>query len=900
MKPFLSGSSIRAPLVLTLLLSPLLAWSQSVIHVKSNATGNNNGSSWANAYIDLQDALTAATSGSEIWVAAGTYRPITPVDSNNVTLAERDTTFQLKNGVAIYGGFAGVETSRSQRNWQANPTILSGDINNNGDLNGNSLTVVTGSGTDNTAVLDGFTVTGGNADAEGLFGATVRGGGMYNDGGSPTLSHIIFSGNSASFVGGGMHNERQSRPVLNQVSFISNSAAFGGGLDNEASTPSLTNVVFQGNRGDEAGGGINNFRSSSTMINVSFSGNTAGRGGGMHNEESSPRLINASFSGNLATSGAGMYNVGSSASPSSPVIDNSIFWNNDSAADPTNNIPIQNEDSNANPMVRFSLVQNCSPNGQWNHQCGSFGDSNTNLPDADPLFIMPVDLDELPNLSGNLRLRVGSPAIDAGSNDFNSSAADLASNVRIVQGLIDLGAFEAPATSCQEVVHVAQTASQPGDGSGWQSAFRNLQDALRVNNDCQIWVAAGTYTPSTDPTDRAATFQLKNGVALYGGFVGTETQLSYRNWQANPTILSGDINNSGDLNGNSLTVVTGSGTDNTAVLDGFTVTGGNADAVGLPGPAIRGGGMYNDQGSPTINQVIFSGNSAFFGGGLFNGATSNPAISNANFSGNAARSSGGGMYNFNSNPVLTNVIFSGNAGNFGGGGMTNEASQNPILTNVLFRGNSVNFGGGGIYNLEGSSPTLTNVSFSGNSALQGAGMFNTESSHPLLTNASFSGNRASESGGAVANSLNSNPDVRNSVFWNNRDQSGIDTSSASIHNEGSTPRIAFSLVQNCNPNGQWNHQCGSFGDSNTNLPDADPLFIMPVDLEELPNLSGNLRLRVGSPAIDVGNNQFVDGVATDLDGRPRIFGARVDLGAYEGDFADRIFQDRFRHVQQSP
>ena len=162
-------------------------------------------SSWANA-CSLQTALTDSGSGDQIWVAAGMYKPG----------AARTDTFQLKNGVAVYGGFAGTETLLTERNPAANVAILSGDLNgddsgftNNGE---NSYHVVTGSGTDNTAVLDGFTITGGNAN--GSF-PNDNGGGMYNNTGSPTLFNVTFSGNSAIYGGGGMYNYTSSPTLTN-------------------------------------------------------------------------------------------------------------------------------------------------------------------------------------------------------------------------------------------------------------------------------------------------------------------------------------------------------------------------------------------------------------------------------------------------------------------------------------------------------------------------------------------------------------------------------------------------------------------------------------------------------------------------------------------------------------
>jgi hypothetical protein len=129
------------------------AHTAGVIYVRTSATGANNGTSWATAYTSLQSALTAASSGEEIWVAAGSYTPTTGSD--------RSTSFTLKNGVAVYSGFAGTETQLSERNWTTNVTILSGAIGMVGTNNDNSYHVVTGA---SESTLGGFTFPAGYAD----------------------------------------------------------------------------------------------------------------------------------------------------------------------------------------------------------------------------------------------------------------------------------------------------------------------------------------------------------------------------------------------------------------------------------------------------------------------------------------------------------------------------------------------------------------------------------------------------------------------------------------------------------------------------------------------------------------------------------------------------------------
>ncbi len=131
------------------------------------------------------------------------------------------------------------------------------------------------------------------------------------------------------------------------------------------------------------------------------------------------------------------------------------------------------------------------------------------------------------------------------------------------------------------------------------------------------------------------------------------------------------------------------------VLEGFTITGGNATGAGFPDTDDRGGGMYNDGTSPTVTNCTFSGNTADIGGGMFNNMSS-PTITNCRFLGNTATNpslaGGGGMFNLQSSPTLTNCVFSGNSG-IVGGAMHNNGS-NVTVTNCSFAGNSAPSGGG--------------------------------------------------------------------------------------------------------------------------------------------------------------------------------------------------------------
>ncbi|GAF98537.1 unnamed protein product, partial [marine sediment metagenome] len=277
--------------------------------------------------------------------------------------------------------------------------------------------------------------------------------------------------------------------------------------------------------------------------------------------------------------------------------------------------------------------------------------------------------------------------------------------------------------------------------------------------------------------DRLATFQLLNGVALRGGYAGCGADdPDERDIAAYETILSGDLfgDDGPDFENNienSYHVVTGSGTDETAIIDGFTITAGNADGVSCP--HNLGAGMHNDLGSPTVTNCTFSGNVAGHGGGMYNSYNSSPTVSNCTFSGNSA-GTGGGMCNCGS-PTVTNCTFSGNSAYYYGGGMYNCLDSSPTVINCTFSGNLAGYGGG-MNNL--SSSTVINCTFSGNLAGYGGGMHNDTGSLTVI-NCTFSGNLANY-GGGIRNNATSDLTITNCILWGNIDETGTGQS-AQIH-----------------------------------------------------------------------------------------------------------------------
>ncbi len=266
-----------------------------VLYVAPHKVGNGNCLSWNNA-CELQIALQKAQEGNEIWVKAGVYKP----SRNDVSAA-----FVLKKGVAVYGGFSGVEFKREQRDWKKNVVILSGDLDND-DINddgnfiaettekivgNNSWNVVLSNGVDNSAILDGFIITG------------AVSGGIYNFSSSPILANLTIIGNSSWYDGGGITNYGSS-PTLKNVILQGNKAKSGGGMANiDGSNPVLVDVVFLENVAEYNGGGLDHRYSSKLLMeNVNFIGNSAQYGGAIALSGSQNiTLTNVTFTGNKAS-----------------------------------------------------------------------------------------------------------------------------------------------------------------------------------------------------------------------------------------------------------------------------------------------------------------------------------------------------------------------------------------------------------------------------------------------------------------------------------------------------------------------------------------------------------------------------------------------------------------------
>ncbi|MCK4887618.1 MAG: right-handed parallel beta-helix repeat-containing protein, partial [Planctomycetes bacterium] len=340
--------------------------------------------------------------------------------------------------------------------------------------------------------------------------------------------------------------------------------------------------------------------------------------------------------------------------------------------------------------------------------------------------------------------------------------------------------YEINATMVKKMVfYVDADATGANDGSSWENAYNHLQDALAgaLSGD-EIMVAQGSYTPDSNSTvpdgsgDREATFRLIDGVTIKGGYAGGgEMDPDKRDVEAYKTILSGDL--AGDDGGdfannseNSYHVVTGSGTDTTAILNGFTITASNADGDGYPVYHNIGGGMCTQNGSPTVMKCTFIANSAYSGGGMANWGNSSTTVTNCTFIGNSA-DYGGGM-NCGGDATVINCTFIGNSARVGGG---MNCGSDVTVIGCMFIDNTAESSGGGI-NCGGT--TITNCMFIDNTAEYNGGGMSIQSGGPTLTNCTFSGNSAGNEGGGIwlGHIWSNDVLLTNCILWGNNAEDG--------------------------------------------------------------------------------------------------------------------------------
>jgi hypothetical protein len=385
------------------------------IYVNVNATGSNNGTSWTNAYTNLEPAITQFTAANEIWVAAGTYKP---------TATTRVATFSMKNSLKLYGGFNGTETLLNQRNPKTNITILSGDVNGNDNTTvtaaettrqDNLYHVITVRGNVKNIIIDGFTISGGNANGPTLTSGAAsaqyyhtRGGAIYInpftalDHPGITVKNCVLEKNSgsdtavfATYYAGGLNSQYYTATIESCIvrnNFSGTNAQFlisgASGYDWIANC-TISNSLFH-----------NNTSNGPSCLYLSASLANGGNATGIN-----ATIINSTFSNNTGLSG----NVIRTDNGTNSSFRNSIIYGNGSAT------PINS--TGAGTALLLNTIS----------QGGQISGINSN-----------------PNFTPDYKLQLGSPAIDAGNNSHLpvNTNFDLSGNSRIVNTTVDMGAYE--------------------------------------------------------------------------------------------------------------------------------------------------------------------------------------------------------------------------------------------------------------------------------------------------------------------------------------------------------------------------------------------------------------------------------------------------------------------------
>ena len=360
----------------------------ATIFVNANASGDNDGTSWLDAFTDLQSALALAGNGDQIWIADGTYMP--------TDTADRSISFVIPSGVELYGGFAGDETTVSQRDIENNVTILSGNIGTEfaGD---NSYHVLDISDTAASTILDGFMVSDGRAN--GSSRVQTYGGGLFGD---------------------------NANAIIQNLTIRNNNAAFGGGLYLQGgSSVNVINTVFNDNSAGDNGGAIYTSNDDElSVFNSLFFDNQSSGGGAIHTRfVDTLNVINSTFYNNQGGDADSIRTSGSFRDGGT--IANNIFTG-DSAIERTQII-------RGSRSSEFNISNNIV-NGIFPLPSSDDDLTGGNNLTEDPLFVDPDNND--------FRLQLTSPGIDAGSNDAINLSTDILRNPRIFNGTVDIGAFE--------------------------------------------------------------------------------------------------------------------------------------------------------------------------------------------------------------------------------------------------------------------------------------------------------------------------------------------------------------------------------------------------------------------------------------------------------------------------
>ena len=816
---------LRLPmLLLAFFLAGMAAAQSKIYYVSSQATDTGDGSSWDNA-TTLTKALDKAVAGDQIWVQG--FETLT---GGNLYVAPKEG-FAVKSGVQLYGGFAGTESRLSQRVTLGKPyqlkyrSVLSGDIQKNdtvgsvdlifpanGTRSDNATHVLSvnldptqASGNNNTypTVINGFSI--GNGQAAGT-GDAGKGGGIYvygdnSKGGVFRIERCFLISNYATqggavYVSSEVQNVNNGESLINQCVIYNNAAGERAAVENQA-------------------GGIY-LAGEATVVNTSIFNN----GNGGVRLSSGSKVVNATIARNT---GAGV-DMTAGGSGDAHVY-NSIIWGN-------TQLYLQNDPGFRNSAYHEVVSSDpATPDENDNIYVAkeNRGDKFGPMFDA-PSLKTSYDRDfnwresAYPLWSWNVL--EGSVMIDKGDNKYYDQnvygSEDMAGNPRISGDRISVGAYEYQYLPATRIRYVKPTATGTGDGSSWDNASGDLQkmiDELADNNVSQqageVWVAAGTYKPQSQlisGMNYSASFRMRDGISVYGGFAGNETSKQERAkgtmpWDfKNVTVLEAAYyesklawtNSKWTVGSDSRHVVwfapMSGESDFTRIttLDGVTVQGGYAQGnTGLDDfKTDCGGGVYMDGANAYLSNCIVRENYATGNGGgvyLKNGRVQTSLIYNNN-----ADADGGAVYVENRGLVHRSMLTNNSALNGAGVYLHNGAeasSDDPdhpeylILSTCVVSNNTVR-GNGAVYCDKG-----------------GVLMQNTITNNECVTATDATDVNASQTGGIYVDEYAL---VLNSVLWNNQMQGGTNIPMYARNPSAAKVRFLYNAISGVN-NAVWNN-----------------------------------------------------------------------------------------------
>lgn len=879
----------------------------SIVYVDSGASGVNDGSNWTNAYTTINAAFAAVTPMSEIWVKGGVYNP--DVFDTSISFILTVNNVSVYGGfagteVSLSDRVLGINPTILSGDLFANDNnILSFNNTSRSDNSVNVLKV----DADNI-IIDGFTVSDGEGiNGAGIIKSVEADGFILRN---MIIENNVALNSSAGFqciLNRTGDVKIENSIFRNNLSTYYTGAYFYFGKNSStSSTVYINNTLFEGNKIEDAptrlggsgpvlgfyggtNGGVLTMRiTNCTLVNNTDSGTASGtdRGvivGGRQNGGLTPTIVvsNSIFWNNtrsasplneygrfafLGGSIVNQYNnigqVNISTLTADPLFTNSALsdytlQSNSPAVDVGDNTKVNNyitTDLAGNKRIigstvdmgAYELTRNCNELFDYKFTSVSGSPGTAILTWSHPFNPSgPFDL---------VYVETGQPIGNG------TTVSNLTTQSHTITGLND-GFYDVyiraycsgtPAAYVMNTIgfntplFVNLNATGTNTGENWTNAFLTIQEALAVaQSGDKIWIAQGTYKPASGSRSNTININLDE-LEIYGGFNGTETDISQRNYLINETILSGDVTGNDTTLGfseanraeNNYHVITISGND--IFINGIVVSGGQANATS--GDDRFGAGIYIAPTSVNlvVDKCIFRNNVAVGGASIYSrvNTTTMLTVNSSQFYNNMG-SYGAGIYVINNGAITHNVEVS-NSLFYNNESRNRSGADGFTGSSIWLRANTVN---------STLASNIVNCTFTGNSDI---------------------GTRASTQRGTISLSRNSGAThtsaVSNSIFFNNTGAGGVTTPALT---RGHTTFVTSILVSNSIDPDNFSTLPPSF---KVNVLTGDPLFT------DEPN--NDYTLTASSPAVETGDNSYVIG-STDLAGNVRIFSTNVDIGAYE-------------------